>query len=195
MVATLAWPLVVLAGLIVYRKWITETLMSLRFKFGSAEVELSAKVDTTGQDIASALSEMSQPPADGKIPTSLVDLIPVVTKNRRKGIHAAFDLVNQALKENYPDLRCALRSQIPQAMEDLVDRGLLDKDVASSVQQLYELLGMPEWNSDRAGDTRGYAFLMLAEGTIQGIIRSAQKHSVGTERELPSGLPGAVSSS
>jgi len=37
MVATLAWPLVVLAGLIVYRKWITETLTSLRFKFGSVE--------------------------------------------------------------------------------------------------------------------------------------------------------------
>jgi hypothetical protein len=108
---------------------------------------------------------------------------------------AAFDLVHQALKENYPQLRRVPRSQIPQALEGLVDSGLLDKDVALSVKQLYELLAMPEWNSDRAGDTRGYAFLMLAEGAIHGIIRSAQAHGASAERQLPGRFPEAVGAS
>ena len=162
---------------------------------GKPQVTGNSERRATGGDIASALSEMPQPSADGEIPTSLVDLMPIVKRNRGDGIHAAFDLVHQALKENYPQLRRVPRSQIPQAMEGLVDSGLLDKDVALSVKQLYELLGMPEWNSDRSGDTRGYAFLMLAEGAIHGIIRSAQAHSAGTERQLPGGLPEAISSS
>jgi hypothetical protein len=195
MVATLAWPLVVLAVLIVYRKWITQTFTSLKFKFGSVEAELNSKVDTTGREIASALSEMPQPIEEGEVPTSLVDLMPVVNRNRGDGIQDAFDLVHQALKENYPQLRRVPRSQIPQAVEGLASDGLLDKDVALSVKQLYELLGMPEWNSDRAGDTRGYAFLMLAEGAIHGIIRSAQAHGVSAERQLPGRLPGTISSS
>ena len=64
-------------------------------------------------------------------------------------------------------------------MDKLVKEERLHKDVASSVTKLYELLGMREWNSDRAGDRRGYAFLMLAEGAIQGIIRSAKAHNEG----------------
>ena len=195
MVGTLVWPAVVLAGLVIYRKWITGAPASLRLKFGSVEAELNTKVDTTGRDIADALSEMPQKTADGGVPASLVDLMPVVSRNRSDGIRAAFALVHQALKENYPQLRRVPPSQLPQVTQGLVDRGLLDADVALSVKQLYELLEMPEWNADTAGDTRGYAFLMLAEGAIHGIIRSAQAHAAGTERELSSGLPGPVSSS
>jgi hypothetical protein len=193
MVATLAWPLVVLAVLIIYRKWITETFTSLRFRFGAVEAELDSKVDATGRDIASALSEMPQPIAEGEIPTSLVDLMPVVNRNRGDGIQAAFDVVHQALKANYPQLRRVPRSQIPQAVEGLVGSGLLEKDVGLSVSQLYELLGMPEWNADRTGDTRGYAFLMLAEGAIHGIIRSAQAHGASAEGQPPARLSGVVS--
>ena len=83
MVATLVWPLVVLTGLIVYRKWITKTLTSLTFKFGSVEVALNTKVDTTGQDIATALLEMKERTADDEI-ASLVDLMPVVCRNMGK---------------------------------------------------------------------------------------------------------------
>jgi hypothetical protein len=46
----------------------------------------------------------------------------------------------------------------------------MEPDVALSVKQLYELLVMPEWQQDQVGDTRGYAFLMLAEGAIHGIL-------------------------
>jgi hypothetical protein len=176
MVATLVWPLVILVILIVYRKWITGTLTSLRLRVGTVEAELNTKVDTTGRDIASALSEMPRPIADGEIPASLVDLMPLVSKDRSDGMRAAFDLVHQALKENYPQLRRIPPSQLARAMQGLVDSELLDADVALSVEQLYELLEMPEWKSDPAGDTRGYAFLMLAEGAIHGILRSAQAH-------------------
>jgi hypothetical protein len=177
MVATLVWPVVVLAGLIIYRKWITERLTGLTFRFGSVEVALNAKVNTTAQDIGTALSHMEPAPYDEM--ANLVYLMPKVSKNIRKGIQAAFDKVCEALKKYYPDLGGIPRSQIPQKMDELVDNGQLDEDVASSVTKLYQLLGMQEWRSDRAGDTRGYAFLMLAEGAIPGIMRSAKVHGEG----------------
>jgi len=108
--------------------------------------------------------------------------MPVVSKNMGEGIQAAFDRVCEALKKYYPQFCGIPRSQIPQKMDELVKKGHLHKDVASSVTKLYQLLGMREWNSDRAGDTRGYAFLMLAEGAIQGIMRSAKVHREGPFR-------------
>lgn len=178
MVAALAWPLVVFAVLIVYRKWITETFTSLTLRFGSVEIALNRKVDTTGKDIASALRRMRGTSADGDSP-NLVDLMPEVSRNIGKCIQAAFGRVQEALEKYYPQFRGLPQSQILQTADDLKNNGLLDKDVAASVTKLYELLEMPQWNSDRAGDTRGYAFLMLAEGAIQGIIRSSKVHSQG----------------
>jgi hypothetical protein len=72
------------------------------------------------------------------------------------------------------------RGQLPKAMQDLVDKGEMEADVAASVRQLQELLDMPEWNSDQVGDTRGYAFLMLAEGAIHEILRTARHRAAGT---------------
>lgn len=59
----------------------------------------------------------------------------------------------------------------------------MEPDVALSVRQLYELLIMPEWQKDQAGDTRGYAFLMLAEGAIHGILRSADTRCAETSED------------
>jgi hypothetical protein len=73
-----------------------------------------------------------------------------------------------------PQLRRVLPSQLPEAMHGLVGKGEMEPDVALSVQQLYELLVMPEWGKDEQDGTRGYAFLMLAEGAIHGILRSAR---------------------
>ena len=88
MAGTFVWPVVVLAGLIAYRPWITGKLGLLRVKAGGFEGEvrvLNAKVDTIGRDMATTLSGMPQPTAEDEIPTSLVDLIPVVTRNRGEG--------------------------------------------------------------------------------------------------------------
>ena len=108
MVGTLIWPVVALAALIFYQPWITRNLKFFRVKFGGFEGEvevLNAKVDTIGRDVATTLSEMPQPIAKGEIPTSLVDLIAVVTRNRSEGLHAAFGFVLNALRDNYPQLR------------------------------------------------------------------------------------------
>jgi hypothetical protein len=94
MVATLVWPVVVLVGLIVYRKWITERLTGLTLRFGSVEVALNAKVDRTAHDIGTALSHMEPAPYDEM--ASLVYLMPKVSKNIKKGIQAAFDKVCEA---------------------------------------------------------------------------------------------------
>lgn len=179
------------AGLIAYRPWITKKLESARVKAGAsgfeAEVKvLNAKVDTIGRDISTTLSEMPQPTAEGEIPTSLVDFIPVVTRNRSEGLETAFDQVLKALRDTYPQLRRVRPSQLTQVMQTLVDKSEMDAGVAASVRQLQELLEMPEWNSDQVGDTRGYAFLMLAEGAIHEILRTAQDRAPDANGDAPS---------
>jgi hypothetical protein len=199
MVATLAWPVVVIVGVLAFRRWITENLDSLGITWGSLGLHLKTlnkKVDAVGQNISITLSDNMPLPADSdEIPESLVDLMATVNRNRMEGIRAAFDIVHRALKENYPQLRRVLPAQLPEAMQRLVDEGEMEPDVALSVRQLYELLVMPEWEKDQAGDTRGYAFLMLAEGAIHGILRSAQARSAeSSEDPTASGLP-AISTS
>jgi hypothetical protein len=194
MVGTLIWPVVALAALIAYQPWITKRLESLQIKVGKYEVglkagkALDAKVDTISRDMATTLSEMPQPAAEGEIPTSLVDLIPVVKRNAAKGRNTAFELVLKALRDNYPHLRRVPPSQLTQAMQNLVDKREMEADVAASVRQLQELLEMPEWNSDQVGDTRGYAFLMLAEGAIHEILRTAQHRAT----DMNDGAPGST---
>lgn len=188
MVGALIWPVVALVGLIAYYPWITKRLESARVKAGPFEGEvkvLNSKVDTIGLDISTTLSEMPHTIARDEIPTSLVDLIPVVTRNRSEGLHAAFDLVVRALRENYSQLQRVPPSQLKRAMQNLVDRREMEADVAASVRQLQELLEMPEWNVDQVGDTRGYAFLMLAEGAIHEILRTARQRAAGANGGEP----------
>jgi hypothetical protein len=115
-----------------------------------------------------------------------------VTRNRSEGLHAAFDSVLRALKDNYPQLRGVPLSQLKPTMQSLVDRGEMESSVAASVRQLQELLEMPEWSSDQVGDTRGYAFLMLAEGAIHEILRAAQHRAAGTDGDAPSDTASLV---
>lgn len=181
MVGTLIWPVVVAVVLIAYYPWITKRLGTFRVKAGGVEAEVSVlddKADKIGQDLSPSLWKMREPITEDEVPTTLVDLIPVINKNRSEGLHAAFDLVVRAVKEHYPPLERVPPSQLKQAMQDLVaDRGM-EPDVAASVWQLQEFLEMPEWNEDKAGDTRGYAFLMLAEGAIHEILRTAQHRAL-----------------
>jgi hypothetical protein len=176
MATTLVWPVVALVGIIVFRKWIIQRLSNLRFKVGSVEFELNTKVEKTGNDIAIAMSTMLKEPAVGEIPTSLVYLLPMVSQNRDRSIRTAFRIVRRALDRYYPELTSLGSAQLKDAVLDLADKGQLDPDVAESVKKLQELLAMPQWDFDPVGDTRAYAFLMLAEGVIHGIILSAMAH-------------------
>jgi hypothetical protein len=88
--------------------------------------------------------------------------------------------VLKALQKTYPELRGVPLPQLKQEMQELVNRHQMVPAVAASVRQLQELLDMPEWNSDHSGDTRGYAFLMLAEGAIHEILRTANSGAAGT---------------
>ena len=198
MVATLVWPAVVIVAVLAFRKWVTEQLESLGISVGSLTVQVKAlnrKVNTVGENISIALSDnIPQPAADG-IPDSLVDLMATVNKNRLQGIRDAFNLVQRELKENYPQLRRVLPPQLPAAMQALVEKGEMEPDVALSVTQLYELLEMPEWQKDQAGDTRGYAFLMLAEGAIHGIRRSALARGGPSGEEPPASDRAAIPTS
>jgi hypothetical protein len=118
-------------------KWIVERLESLGVTLGKLSVQLktlNSKVDTVGHDISMTLSENVPRPAEEGIPESLVDLIATVSLNRMEGIRAAFEIVQRALKENYPQLRRVLPAQLPEAMDRLVDKGEMEPDVALSVR-------------------------------------------------------------
>jgi hypothetical protein len=197
MASTLIWPLVVVVVVLVFRKWIIERLESLGISVGGLKVQLALnrKVGTVGGSISTTLSENMPQPEPGGVPESLVDLMATVNTDRMAGIQAAFGLVSRALKENYPQLRRILPDQLPKAMQELVDKGEMEPDVAQSVTQLHELLEMPEWQKDQEGDTRGYAFLMLAEGAIHGILRSAKARGVPTGQEIPDSAPAGISPS
>ncbi|MCP2356085.1 hypothetical protein HD597_003105 [Nonomuraea thailandensis] len=186
LVSALAWPVVVIVVVLALRTWITKRLDSLGITVGSVDVQvktLDLKVDEVGKDISVTLSDNVPPPeAHDGIPVSLVDLMATVSRNRTEGIHAAFDQVNRALKEHYPQLRRTLPSQLPETMHRLVSKGQMEADVALSVQRLQELMDMADWETDPAGDTRAYAFLMLAEGAIHGILRSASAAGAGLRK-------------
>src|SRR5580704_6046505 len=173
-ITVLAWPLVVLFVLVVYRGWITSNILTAilfvkgrqvrKLRFGPLEVEWFLKIDTAGRDVGDALKEM--PPdttTDDSVPKSLVDLIGDINDNPRTGIRKAFRLVRRALDEAYPELKSVTEERLSGAMRDLVRRDLLHPEVESAISQLQKLLEMSSSDADMAGQARGYQFLLLAE--------------------------------
>lgn len=194
LITVLVWPVVVLFVLIVYRGWITSTISSVtqgvrlkRVKAGPVEVEWDATIDAAGREVGGALTQMPVPSGDGAVPTSLVDLIDQVNKNPRAGIRTAFNLVLRALGESYPQLASVAPYQLSRAMQDLVRRGLLSAEVERAVSQLYQLLEISESSTGIADQTQGYEFLMLAEGAIHTILRSATAPASGDYSDARSG--------
>lgn len=190
LITVLAWPLVVLFVLIVYRRWITSTISSVtkgvklkRVKAGPVELEWDATIDATGRDVGDMLTQMPVPAGDGPIPTSLVDLIDQVNKNPRAGIRTAFNLVLQALEQSYPELAGVPLYRLQNAMQDLIRRSVLSAEVARAVGQLYQLLEISQSSAEIADQTQGYEFLMLAEGAIHTILRSATAQASGDDND------------
>lgn len=127
--------------------------------------------------------------SDEAVPTSLVDFIDDVNSNPRSGIHKAFRLVRKALDESYPELASITQDRLSDAIEDLVRRGALHEDVANAISQLRKLLEMSDSDANMVDPARGYLFLMLAEGAIHGILRSAKIHANKiTDARLTAGL-------
>src|SRR5215472_5179235 len=125
MATVLAWPLLVLFVLVIYRKGITSSFSAAiagarvkRVKAGpgGVEVELDTTIGATGRDVGSALARLPQPADEGSVPTSLVDLIDEVNSDPRSGMRKAFDLVRRALAKAYPQLATAGPDQVVPAM-------------------------------------------------------------------------------
>ncbi len=186
MITVLVWPVVILVLLVVYRRWITSTVSALtegvrvsKLKIGPSE--WSFTVDKAGQNVAMALARMPEPVSDGPVPTTLVDLIGDVNNNPHAGMRTAFYLVRQALGEFYPQLASVPPDQLSRATKDLARQGMLSTEVEWAVGQLYQLLEMSESDPGKTDPKQGYEFLMLAEGAIHAIVRSAAAQA-GDER-------------
>jgi hypothetical protein len=181
MTTALVWPVVLLVGLVLYRNWITATIASLAEKIKSVkagpsgiEVQLwETKSDAAGHKLAGALKQGRSLVGSEPIPTSLVDLIDDVNKNPQEGIRAAFRLVRKILNDFYPQLASVAPRDLPAVMKHLARDGTLSSDVEWAVTYLYELLEMSDSDVDAIGRGHGYEFLMLAEGAIHGILRTA----------------------
>ena len=183
MTTALVWPVVLLVFLVLYRKWITATVASLAeniksVKAGPGGIEIQLwedKSGATGYKLAGALKQGRSLVGSEQIPTSLVDLIDDVNKNPQEGIRAAFRLVRKILNNFYPQLASVAPRNLPAVMKDLARNGVLSSDVEWAVTYLYELLEMSDSDADVIGRGHGYEFLMLAEGAIHGILRTAAK--------------------
>jgi hypothetical protein len=176
-ITVLAWPLVILVFLLFYKTWITSNISTGKLKLGPVEFEWFSEIGAVGQEVGDALDQMPLDPATaGPVPTSLVDLIADVNKNPRSGMRKAFRFVRRALDESYPGLASVTQDKLPAALGDLAHRGVLHPEVESAISQLNKLLDQPNANAvaDRG---RGYLFLLLAEGAIHGILRSAEIHA------------------
>jgi hypothetical protein len=149
-----------------------------KFKLGPIEFEWFSEISSAGQDLGNALKAMPLDASNGElVPMSLVDLIDDVNKNPRGGIRKAFRLVRKALDESYPWLASVTYDGLSDAIEDLARRGLLHDDVQEAISQLQKLLEMSNSDAGMVDPARGYLFLLLAEGAIHGILRSAEIHA------------------
>jgi hypothetical protein len=197
-ITVVAWPLVALLLLVVYRNWIVAGISTAigsrqikKFKVGPVEFEWFSEISSAGQDVGTALTAM--PVDEQAVPTSLVDLIPDVNKNPRGGIRRAFRLVRRALDESYPGLATVPQGDLANVLDNLARRGVLHADVRDAIGQLQNLLDMSNSDVKMVDPARGYLFLLLAEGAIHGILRSAEIHASeihGTSpavRPLPAG--------
>lgn len=197
MATVVAWPTVALFVLVIYRRSITSSLATaiegarlkrLKAGPGGIEVELDTNIGAAGREVALALASLPRPAvADGQVPTSLVDFIGQVSRDPRGGMRTAFGLVQRALAESYPQLRSSDPDHLMEDVRRLARRGELSREVELAVGQLFELFEMSESHA-AVDQARGYDFLMLAEGAIHVILRSAQAGIPGSE-EGPARFP------
>ncbi len=184
-ITVLAWPLVVILLLVVYRRLIVSSIITAakgrqikKFKVGPIEFEWFSEISSVGQDVGKALKDMPPGSPEGEsTSTSLVDLIYDINNNPRSGIRKAFRLVRKTLDESYPELASESQDHLSDAMKELVRRNLLHEDVENAINQLQKLLTISNSDADMVDPARGYQFLLLAEGAIHGILRSAQIHA------------------
>lgn len=177
MIDILVWPVVALAVLLFYRDRVTTTVAAFvrgrpvkKFKLWQLEVEF----EDACRNVAGALADTATLfRDDGPIPTSLVDLIPVGGDNPRRAIHLAFQQVRRALSQVHPQLSDVSRSRLPASLRQLVRNGAMDEEVERAVTRLEHLLSLTD-ELEGIETAQANQFLMLAEGAIHAILRSAK---------------------
>ncbi|WP_432969199.1 hypothetical protein [Dactylosporangium sp. CA-233914] len=190
MVATVAWPIVVLVLLLVFRRWITATVSGAtagarikRIKLGPVEAEFEEKAADAARSVAGALAEnASPPPVDGPVPTFFADLIPLAALSPRDAIRMAFAHVRRALVQVYPQLADVGEDGLPDAVRELARRGLVKPGIADAVTRLRELAGLAAGPAEAVDARYALQYLTLAEGAIHAVLRAAPAREPGPDR-------------
>jgi hypothetical protein len=176
MVSVLVWPLVVIALGIVFRRALVagfQTLTAGLRTLKAAGVELSFAMDNAWQDVTDVLAGMpDQSTKPGEVPTNLVDLYPLASKNPRRAVREAFRHVRQALAQVFPATVGVSLEDLTETMDGLVVQNIMSAEVEQAVRQVSRVPAM----IDRIGDKdearrQAFEYIGLAEGAIHVILR------------------------
>jgi hypothetical protein len=176
MVSVLIWPLVVIVLGIVFRRALVagfQTLTAGLRSVKAAGVELAFAIDNAWQDVTDVLAKMpEQPTRPGEVPTNLVDLYPLASRNPRRAVQEAFRHVRQALAKRFPATAGVSQGNLPDVMDGLVAHDAMNAEVEQAVRQVSRALAMIDHIGDQA-EARRQAFecIGLAEGAIHVILR------------------------
>ena len=189
MVSVLVWPLVVIVLGIVFRRALVagfQTLAAGLRSFKAAGVELAFAMDNAWQDVTDVLAGMpGQSTKPGEVPTNLVDLYPLASRNPRRAVREAFRHVRQALAKRFPTTNGVSQENLIETMDGLVAHNVMSAEVEQAVGQVSRVLSMIDHIGDQDEARRqAFEYIGLAESAIHVILRGS-----GTAAQLASEEP------
>jgi hypothetical protein len=189
MVSVLVWPLVVIVLGIVFRRALVagfQTLTAGLRSFKAAGVELAFAMDNAWQDVTDVLAGMpAQSTEPGEVPTNLVDLYPLASKNPRRAVREAFRHIRQALAKRFPATSGVSQENLIETMDGMVAHNVMSAEVEQAVGQVSRVLSMIDHGGDRDEARRqAFEYIGLAEGAIHVILRGS-----GTTAQPASEVP------
>jgi hypothetical protein len=161
---------------IIFRRALVDGFKTLTMGLRSvkaAGVEVAFAMDNAWQDVTDVLTRMpDQPTKPGEVPTNLVDLYPLASKNPRRAVREAFRYVRQALAKRFPEIGGASQESLTERMDVLVARNIMSAEVEQAVRQVSRVLDMISHVTDQEEARRqAFEYIGLAEGAIHVIFR------------------------
>jgi hypothetical protein len=108
----------------------------------------------------------------GEVPTNLVDLYPLASKNPRRAAREAFRYVQQALAKRFPTTAGVSQENLTETMDSLVAHNTMSTEVEQAVRQVSRVLAMIHHIGDQDEARRqAFEYIGLAESAVHVILR------------------------
>lgn len=189
LVASLAWPLIILVVALIFRRTIKETLSRplRRLKAGPLEAEWDEKVAAARVEVAESPEVADAPPPSGPLVSER--LREVAERSPRGAVLGAYAEIEEALRERLSE--AGLAPALPMSgrrLADLaVERGIISEQAAESVRGATVLRNLAAHGpADELDARKAFDFLVLADGVMYAIEAKATRQKRSPE-EPPAG--------